>query len=93
MVQTDDLLRLLDPQGGGKFIAYEEPVSTFDTRYVVVGERFYPRRLNQAAEPGAGLGATQIDTGELLIWRDSDDGKIYIVYNDADTGIVSAEIV
>lgn len=33
MVQTDDLLRLLDPQGSGKFVAYEEAVSTFDARY------------------------------------------------------------
>jgi len=54
---------------------------------------FYPRRLNQSAIPVAGVGATQIDTGELLVWRDSDDGKIYMVYNDTTSGIKSVEMI
>ena len=50
---------------------------------------FYPRRITQATIPGAGTGATQIDTGELMMWRDSDDGVVYLVYNDTTSGIKS----
>ena len=53
---------------------------------------FYPRRINQSAEPVNGTGSTQVDVGELLIWRDSDDGKIYLVYNDTDSGVVTVEL-
>ena len=45
------------------------------------GERF----LTQADEPAAGTGATQCDTSELVIWKDSDDNKIYICFNDGGT--------
>lgn len=53
---------------------------------------FYPRRLNQSAIPASGTGDTQIDVGEEVVWRDSDDGKVYKVYNDTDSGIVSVEM-
>lgn len=46
---------------------------------------FYPRLLNQAAEPTAGTGATQLDTGELCIWTDSDDAKCYLAFNQSGT--------
>ena len=55
----------------------------------VGGAGFYPRRITQAAEPANGTGATQIDVGEVLIWRDSDDDTISITYNDTDAGITS----
>uniref|UniRef100_A0A6M3KZ35 Uncharacterized protein n=1 Tax=viral metagenome TaxID=1070528 RepID=A0A6M3KZ35_9ZZZZ len=47
---------------------------------------FYPVRLAQSAEPAA-------DTGEMIIWRDTDDGKVYIIYNDADSGQVKIELI
>ena len=46
---------------------------------------FYPRVLDQAAEPAAGTGATQCDTGELVIWTDTDDSKCYACYNHGGT--------
>ena len=46
---------------------------------------FYPRVLDQADEPAAGTGATECDTGELLIWTDTDDSKCYLCYNHGGT--------
>jgi len=46
---------------------------------------FYPRLLTQADEPAAGTGATQCDTGEMVVWKDSDDSKIYLCFNDGGT--------
>jgi hypothetical protein len=46
---------------------------------------FYPRLLNQTAEPAAGTGATELDTSEMCIWTDSDDSKCYLAYNQAGT--------
>lgn len=46
---------------------------------------FYPRVLNQSAEPAAGTGATQCDTGEMIFWTDSDDSKCYLCYNHGGT--------
>lgn len=37
------------------------------------------RRLSQSAEPTP-------DVGELLLWRDTDDDKTYLVYEDVDLG-------
>jgi len=46
---------------------------------------FYPRTLNQASEPAAGTGATELDAGEMCIWTDSDDAKCYFCYNHGGT--------
>jgi hypothetical protein len=46
---------------------------------------FYPRLLTQADKPAAGTGLTECNAGELLIWKDSDDNKIYLCFNDAGT--------
>jgi hypothetical protein len=46
---------------------------------------FYPRFLTQTDEPAAGTGATQCDTSELVVWKDSDDSKVYICFNDGGT--------
>jgi hypothetical protein len=45
----------------------------------------YPRVLSQADEPAAGTGATQLDTGELCMWIDSDDSTLWLCYNQAGT--------
>ena len=42
---------------------------------------FYPRTLNQSAAPAAGTGATQCDTGELIVWEDADNTETWLVYN------------
>lgn len=43
---------------------------------------FYPRILAQDAEPAAGTGATQIDSGEMILWIDTNDGnRSYFMYN------------
>ncbi len=50
---------------------------------------FYPRRIRQDEPPAAGTGATQIDSGEMLFWCDSNDSDTtYLVYNDATKGII-----
>jgi hypothetical protein len=42
----------------------------------------YPRVLAQDAEPAAGTGATQIDSGEMIFWIDTNDAdKCYLMYN------------
>lgn len=46
---------------------------------------FYPRFLTQSAEPAAGTGATQLDTSELAVWKDTDDSKVYLCFNDGGT--------
>jgi len=46
---------------------------------------FYPRFLTQAGEPAAGTGATQLDTSEMCVWKDSDDNKVYFCFNDGGT--------
>jgi len=53
---------------------------------------FYPRRITQSAEPANGTGATQIDVGELSVWRDPDDNKTYLMYNDTDEGVRKVEM-
>ena len=47
--------------------------------------RFFPRFLTQSVEPVAGTGSTQIDVSEMAIWKDSDDLKVYILFNDSGT--------
>ena len=47
--------------------------------------RFYPRYLEQAAEPAAGTGATQCDTGEFVVWRDTDGGAPRFAFNHDGT--------
>lgn len=43
---------------------------------------FYPRVLEQDGEPAAGTGATQIDSGETIIWIDTNDSnRSYQMYN------------
>ena len=46
---------------------------------------FYPRFLTQAAEPAAGTGATQLDTSEFCVWKDSDDNTVRLCFNDGGT--------
>ncbi|KKL15023.1 hypothetical protein LCGC14_2509780, partial [marine sediment metagenome] len=48
---------------------------------------FYPRRISQADAPASGVGATQVDVGEMIIWRDSTTGEIHLVYNDTTAGV------
>jgi|GEM_PF-4520284 len=47
---------------------------------------FKPRVLAQTTQPTAGTGATQCDSGEMLIWIDTDDSnRAYFVYNYGGT--------
>lgn len=47
---------------------------------------FYPVRLSQSAQPTP-------DTGELVVWRDPDDNKTYLVYQDTTEGTRKVELV
>lgn len=42
-------------------------------------------RTSQAAQPTP-------DQGELRVWRDTDDDKTYLIYNDPDVGVRKVEI-
>jgi len=44
-------------------------------------DKLIPRRVRQAAQPTP-------DSGELLVWSDSDDDSVHLVYEDADAGTV-----
>jgi len=46
---------------------------------------FLPRRIRQAAEPVPAA-------GEMLIWSDSDDDSVWLVYSDADGGVVTVQL-
>ena len=46
---------------------------------------FHPPRVAQSAIPTPSV-------GELQVWRDTDDGKVYVVYNDTDSGVKSVEL-
>jgi len=50
------------------------------------GAYLKPRRLSQAAQPVP-------DSAELMIWRDTDDDKTYLIYNDPDVGVRKIEMV
>jgi len=52
---------------------------------MTTGANFKPYRIRQAAQPTP-------EAGELLIWSDSDDDKVYLVYNDANKGVVQVEM-
>ncbi len=47
---------------------------------------FHPPRISQAGEPG-------LSNGELVIWHDSDDNKVYMVYDDATEGAKKIELI
>jgi len=49
------------------------------------GGYFNPPRYAASTQPGIG-------DGQLCIWRDTDDGKIYLIYDDADSGAKKIEL-
>lgn len=46
---------------------------------------FLPPRVSQSAQPTP-------DVGALVVWRDPDDNKTYLVYNDTDEGVRKVEM-
>lgn len=82
---VSDTVQVID----GKLLAGTTTNGTYFSRtgdQTFVGSAgFYPRVLNQASEPASGTGATQCDTGEAVIWTDSDDAKCYLCYNHGGT--------
>jgi hypothetical protein len=46
---------------------------------------FYIKRTSASAEPTP-------EVGELRIWRDPDDNKTYLIYNDTDEGVRKVEL-
>jgi hypothetical protein len=68
----------LNPTGGSTVVT-----GNFDLK--TNSAPFLPRRVSQSAQPTPA-------SGELLIWRDSDDNKVYLVYNDPDAGVKKVEL-
>ena len=73
----------------GDFEGFFDPISGKNRAKDV----FTNRRVNQSAEPISGTGSTQIDVGEQIIWRDTDDGKVYLMYNDINSGVKKIELI
>ena len=60
-------------------------LSTFKKGIDCSSGPFLIRRVSQSSEPTP-------DSGELMIWRDSDDGKVYLMYEDATSGTKKVEL-
>lgn len=77
----------IEAQGGGYFggLTNYTQFSATGNMTFTGSAGFYPRFLTQADEPTAGTGAAQCDTSEVVIWKDSDDNKIYLCFNDGGT--------
>jgi len=66
-------------------LADVEIASGIDLDCYTNGGYFKPRRVSQSLIPTP-------DANELMVWRDPDDNKTYLVYNDTDEGVRSVEI-
>ncbi len=79
----------------GKSITFSSPsiIAAGDLSFLG-SAGFYPRLIRQNDPPANGIGATQIDDEELLVWIDTNDSnKIYLVYNDnTNTQIKKVEL-
>ena len=54
-----------------------------------LGAYFKPRRVRQS---GTGPGMPTPDADEMLMWSDSDDDSVYLVYEDADGGTMCVQL-
>lgn len=54
--------------------------------------KFQVHLVLQVHEPAAGTRATQLDTSKSCIWKDSDDNKVYLCFNDGGT-VKTVELV
>ena len=73
-----------DTRLGDSDTNYTAVSSTGDVTFVG-SAGFYPVRLSQSTQPTP-------DTGEMVTWRDPDDNKTYVVYNDTDEGVRKVEM-
>ena len=69
---------------GNAITNYAEIGSTGNLKFVGSAE-FHPPRVSQSAQPTPSV-------GELMVWRDTDDNKTYLVYNDTDEGVRKTEM-
>ena len=70
----------------GAVLPLDTQLGDAPTDIITVNGAFKPRRLSQSTEPTPAA-------GEMMIWRDSDDGKVYFMYNDADSGVKKTEML
>lgn len=66
--------------------AFKRTQSAIEVVVDIENARFVPPRVAQSAEP-------TLVAGQATIWRDTDDGKVYLVYNDTDSGQKKVELV
>jgi hypothetical protein len=93
-IQTDSKGLVLGAGGDAK-IQYDGTDLTINPKVVGTGKcsisgaltahKFIPPRDSQSAQPTPG-------TGELQVWRDPDDNKTYLIYNDTDEGVRKVEM-
>jgi len=83
MVNADDLLMLMDPQGSGKYIRYDEAVSTFDSRY---GLREYGEIWVHDVDVGITL-AAQDTWYQVTAWSNTVTSFSYDGHNGEANGV------
>jgi len=52
---------------------------------IATSARFFPARTSASGQPTPAV-------GELRVWRDPDDNKTYLIYNDTDEGVRKSEM-
>jgi len=66
-------------------VSIESEIAELRQRVQRIEQRLKPPRVRQSAQPTP-------DEGIMTVWSDSDDDKVYIVYNDPDAGVVKTEL-
>lgn len=66
-------------------VAFEATEQKLDVIMDVDNEFLEPPRESASAQPTPSV-------GELKVWRDPDDNKTYLIYNDTDEGVRKVEM-
>jgi len=88
LFQTDNVFQGDDRTNGSFSVASGSTLNIESGGFLDIdnsGGIFTPRRVRQSAEPTPA-------NGELLVWSDSDDDKVYLVFNDGNAGVVKIEL-
>jgi len=87
--QANDITTTGDISGGGLSVGGVTNYTTIDGSGNIQSHgsaAFMPRKVFQSAQPSPGI-------NELMLWRDTDDGKLYLMYNDyGGAGVKKVEL-
>lgn len=85
-IRDPEMQKLMDDflQSYDRLLRKLQILKTF--RVLEATATFIPPREAASTEP------TLTSDGELKVWRDTDDGKVYLLYKDADSGQKKIEL-